>query len=195
MYKVAGSVIAGFQPTTAAELLPGFDQCAAADDVPWLSVDPTTAVLQPGDSVQITVTMDANVAQPGTYTAAIPVAEDTPYSVPAVDVTMNVTPPPTWGKLTGTVTGVSCDGQTSPLADATVHLSTWVMELTLFTGTDGGYAHWLDFRHSPFFVIVAKDGYQPQFRQTSITAGETTTENWTLHAVCSTTAGADRHPH
>jgi subtilisin family serine protease/N-acetylneuraminic acid mutarotase len=193
-YKIGGSVIAGFQPTDVAELLPGFDACGAAADVPWLSVDPLTATLAPGDSVVVTVSLDADVAQPGAYTAAIPIREDTPYSVAPVDVTMNVTPPATWGKLMGTVLGTDCGGNTAPLADATVHLSTWVMELTLFSDEDGDYAHWLDFRHSPFFMIVAKDGYQPQFRQTSIVAGEVTVENWNLRAVCATGAEqADRH--
>jgi N-acetylneuraminic acid mutarotase len=192
-YKAGGSVIAGFQPTNTAEVLPGFDQCGTAADVPWLEVDPTSATLAPGQSVTITLTLAAQVAQPGAYTAAVTIAEDTPYSVAPVDVTMNVTPPPTWGKLTGTVHATSCQGVTAPLAEATVHLSTWVMELTLFSGPDGGYAHWLDFRHSPFFMIVAKDGYQPQFRQTSVTAGEVTTENWNLNAVCATSA--DPQPH
>ena len=191
-YKTGGSVIAGFQPTDIGELLPGFDQCGSTADVPWLSLDPTQATLAPGQSVTITIGLDAQVAQPGTYTAQIGIAEDTPYSVAPVDVSMNVTPPPTWGKITGTVHATSCDGTTTPLAEATVHLSTWVMELTLFTNPDGSYAHWLDFRHSPFFMIVAKDGYQPQFRQTSVAAGQITTENWTLQAVCATSA--NQHP-
>jgi hypothetical protein len=105
---------------------------------------------------------------------------------------MDVTPPPTWGKITGTVQGIGCDGASTPLADVTVQLSTWVTEITLFTGSDGSYAHWLDFRHSPFFMIVAKDGYQPQFRQTSVAAGQVTTENWSLRAVCA--ASTDQHP-
>jgi subtilisin family serine protease/N-acetylneuraminic acid mutarotase len=194
-YKVGGSVIAGFQPTNVGELLPGFDQCGDAADVPWLEVDPTAATLAPGESVEVTVSMDAEVAQPGEYTAAITIREDTPYSVAPVDVTMNVTPPDTWGKITGTVMATDCGGNTAPLADATVHLSTWAMELTLFSDEDGGYAHWLDFRHSPFFMIVAKDGFQPQFRQTSVSAGEITVEDWNLRAVCATSAQqADQHP-
>ncbi|MPZ29317.1 MAG: hypothetical protein GEV12_23745 [Micromonosporaceae bacterium] len=61
------------------------------------------------------------------------------------------------------------------------------MEMSLFTDENGGYAHWLDFRNSPFFMIVAKDGHQPQFRETTVNPGEVTTENWTLHAQCTTT--------
>ncbi|MGH3681503.1 MAG: kelch repeat-containing protein, partial [Natronosporangium sp.] len=196
-YKVGGSdfdPFIGFIPDDHVEVLPGFDTCGVAADVPWLAANPTTATLAPGQAVTVTVSLDGQVAQPGAYTASLAIGEDTPYSVPAVDVTMNVTPPGTWGKITGTVMATSCEGDTAPLAEATVHLSTWVMEMSLFTDDDGGYAHWLDFRHSPFFMIVAKDGYQPQFRQTTVNAGEVTTENWTLKAQCATgTEQPDRH--
>lgn len=57
-------------------------------------------------------------------------------------------------------------------------------ELTLYTDGDGSYAHWLDYRHSPFMMIVARDGYQPQYRQTEVAPGEVTVEDWTLHEVC-----------
>jgi hypothetical protein len=109
--------------------------------------------------------------------------------VAPVDVTMNVTPPSTWGKITGSVEAIDCDGDRTPLADATVHLSTWVMELTLLTDGDGTYAHWLDHRHSPFTIIVAKDGYQPQVRQSEVVAGEVTVEDWALRRVCAATIG------
>jgi hypothetical protein len=58
------------------------------------------------------------------------------------------------------------------------------MELTLYTGADGSYAHWLDWRHSPVTMIVAKDGYQPRVRQTEVVAGEVTVEDWVLRRVC-----------
>jgi N-acetylneuraminic acid mutarotase len=187
LYKVGGAEfdpVIGFVPDDAVELLPGFDQCGGGADVPWLSADPTTATLDPGESVTVTVSMRADVTQPGAYTAGLAIAEDTPYQVAPVDVTMNVTPPASWGKLTGTVAAIDCGGDQRPLADATVHLSTWVMELTLYTGADGSYAHWLDWRHSPVTMIVAKDGYQPQVRQTEVAAGEVTVEDWVLRRVC-----------
>jgi hypothetical protein len=102
---------------------------------------------------------------------------------------MKVTPPASWGRLTGTVTGVDCRGNQAPLPDATVHLSTRLMEHTLFTGAQGGYAYWLDRRHSPFTMVVAKDGYQPQVRQTRVAAGKVTVENWTLTRVCAGAIG------
>jgi subtilisin family serine protease/N-acetylneuraminic acid mutarotase len=195
-YKVGGDEAPGFfQPTDRVEVLPGFDRCGSTTDVPWLSVSPTTATLAPGESVTVTVSMRADVAQPGTYTAGVRIGENTPYPVAPVDVTMTATPPDTWGKLMGTVTATDCGGDQAPLAEATVHLSTWAMELTLFTDEDGTYAHWLDHRHNPITMIVAKDGYQPQVRQVEVVAGEVTVEAWNLRRVCSAaSAGPHLHP-
>ncbi|MFY1694587.1 S8 family serine peptidase [Solwaraspora sp. WMMA2101] len=189
-YRVGGSSVAGFQPTTTVELLPGFDQCGSTQDTAWLAVDPATATIAPGESVTVTMTLTAEVAQPGTYTSSVAVFEDTPYAVDAVPVTMTVTPPDTWGKITGTVSAVGCDGDRTPITGATVQLSTWTMELPLATGTDGGYAHWLDHRHNPVTMIVAKDGYMPQTRQTQITAGGVRVEDWALRQMCGRSAGA-----
>nr|MDT0656965.1 S8 family serine peptidase [Micromonospora sp. DSM 115978] len=188
-YRVGGSAVAGFQPTTTLEVLPGLDRCASTPDTEWLTVRPGTATLAPGESVQVTLSLSADVAQPGTYTSGVAIFEGTPYVVDPVPVTMTVTPPATWGKLGGTVIGVGCDGGRTPIAGATVQLSTWTMELALRTGADGGYAHWLDHRHNPVTMIVAKDGYMPQTRQTQMTAGGVTVEDWTLRAVCGRSSG------
>ena len=102
-------------------MLPGIEDCgASAADVEWLSVSPATATLAPGESVDGQVTMDPNVAQPGIYTAGIAINEDAPDAVDPVDVSMDVTPPKSWGKLVGTVNGSSCTGTLAPLAGATV---------------------------------------------------------------------------
>jgi N-acetylneuraminic acid mutarotase len=190
LYKVGGAAFSpssGFIPDDAVEVLPGFDQCAA--DLPWLSVNPATATLDPGDSLVATVSLDGDVAQPGSYTGAIRIREDTPYQVTSVDVTMTVTAPASWGTIAGTVTAVSCRGDQAPLPDATVQLSTGVLEQTLFTNELGEYAYWLDGRHSPVMMIVASDGYQPQVRQTVVAAGEVTVEDWTLRRVCASAIG------
>ena len=59
----------------------------------------------------------------------------------------------------------------------------WATEITLQTGTDGTYAHWFDERNNPLTMIVAKDGWKPRTRQTQITAGGTTVENFALNKV------------
>lgn len=108
------------------EVLPGFDDCSSEGDADWMSLTRMSATLAPGESLTVTVSMAAEGAQPGTYTASVRIAEDTRYRLDPVEVTMTVTPPDTWGKITGTVSGVDCLGDEAPLADTTVHLSTWV---------------------------------------------------------------------
>jgi N-acetylneuraminic acid mutarotase len=185
-YKVGGS-IGQFNAIAKSEVLPGLDQCGGNADVPWLSEDPTSLTIAPGKSATVTVTLDASVGavnQPGAYAAQLTFRTNTPYQVTPVDVTMNVTPPKTWGKIAGTVTGVKCDGSTAPLAGATVQIDSWAQHFTLRTDASGNYALWLDSRNNPLDVIVAKDGWQPKYKQWKIKAGQTTTANWSLSAVC-----------
>jgi hypothetical protein len=110
----------------------------------------------------------------------VTVRTDTPYRVTPVDVTMNVTPPGTWGKIAGQVTGTDCAGKAAPVPGATVQIDTWATHYTLRTDAEGRYALWLDRRNNPLTVIVAKDGWQPQAREVKITAGRTTEANWKL---------------
>jgi subtilisin family serine protease len=179
-YKVGGSS-GGFAADPASEVLPGFEECAAGGaDVSWLSIDKTSATLEPGDKVTVKVTMSGNVDQPGTYKGGVTIKENTPYTVPPVDVTMIANPPKSWGKLTGKVTGASCAGVTAPINGATVQVNTWASSLSLSTNTQGEYAYWIDRRNNPLTLIVAKDGWQPQTRKAKITAGGTTVEDFQL---------------
>ncbi|MPZ29083.1 MAG: S8 family serine peptidase, partial [Micromonosporaceae bacterium] len=158
-----------------------------SSDVSWLAHDPETATLQPGESVTVTVSVDSNaedVAQPGAYTAGIGIQHDTPYQVPTVGVTMNVTPPNDWGKITGTVTGVACDGTEAPLAGATVQIDGAREDVTLSTDGDGGYAYWLPIRNNPLTLIAAVSGHQPQTRDAALIPRKTVVENFALSAVC-----------
>jgi hypothetical protein len=143
-------------------------------------LSPTTVSLAPGQSVQVHVTMDPAVAQPGTYSASIGIAEDAPGSVDPVDVTMTVTPPAAWGKLVGTVSGRSCAGAVSPLAKATVQVDSWAGSWTFDTDTGGAYAYWFNTGANPLALIAAKDGYQPQSKQVKLIKGATVTANFTL---------------
>jgi hypothetical protein len=96
--------------------------------------------------------------------------------VAPVDVTLTVKPPKTWGKIAGTVTSASG----TPIAGATVQISTWATSYTLRTDKNGQYALWLDVRNNPLQVIVAKDGYQPQVRTVKIAKGTTTRADFSL---------------
>lgn len=179
-YKIGGSS-GGFTATADSEVLPGYTECdVGATDVPWMSIDTTAATLAPGEAVTVTVTMSADVDQPGTYTAGVRIKEDTPYSVDPVGVTMHITPPPRWGKLRGTVTGVACNGTSSPLPGATVQVDSWAMDWTFTTDAEGKYAYWIDRRNNPLQVIAAKDGYKPKVRTVRIVAGGTVTANFAL---------------
>ncbi len=179
-HKVGGSS-GGFTATVDSETLPGFDECSAsAADVDWMSLNRTSASLAPGQSVTVRVTMDPNVAQPGTYTAAVAITEDAPGSVGPVEVTMNVTPPASWGKLVGTVSGRTCGGDESPLAGATVQVDSWAGSWTFSTGSDGGYAYWFRAASSPLDMIVAKDGYVPRSRTVRVYRGEETRADFAL---------------
>lgn len=156
-----------------------------AGGVPWLTIDPLSFSLDPGESQLVTVGLDANVEQPGAYGAQITVGHDTPSEVDPVSVTMDVTPPNQWGKLAGTVTGVACDGTVTPLEDATVQLTGTGFAVTLTTGEDGTYAWWMDVRANPLNVIAALDGYVPQSAETRIRAKKTTVLDFALqHTGC-----------
>jgi subtilisin family serine protease len=181
-YKVGGSS-GGFTPTVNSEVLPGLESCSESSaDVSWLSIDQTEATLAPGEKVTVKVALNAAVDQPGTYTAAVTIGENTPYSVDPVDVKLSVTPPTTWSKLAGTVTGVATSGTTAPLAGTTVEVDSWAQEYTFITDKDGGYAYWLDRRNNPLTLIAAKDGYKPQTRSTKLINGETVVEDFALKA-------------
>ncbi len=174
-YRIGGSS-GGFSPVPNSELLPEFNTCGAPSDVPWLSEDPTSGSVAEGESLDITVTLDASVPevdQPGTYLADLVFrGNDT---VPAVPVTMNVTPPDNWGKVTGTVFGLlRCDEPGSPLAGATVQIGDFVVE----TDGDGVYEWWLE--EGTYPVTVTIDGYVTQTGEVTVTAGETTTLDFTL---------------
>ncbi|MEV4417834.1 S8 family serine peptidase [Catellatospora sp. NPDC049609] len=182
-YKIGGSS-GNFSALPDSEALPGFEGCAeAAADVSWLTIDKGAVTLAPGQKVTVTVGLTANVDQPGTYAASVAIKENTPYTVAPVAVTMNVTPPKTWGKLLGTVTGTNCQGVGAPIAGAVVQVDSWAMSWTFATDADGRYAYWMDRRNNPLTLIVAKDGWKPQTRQTRINTTTPTVEDFALSAI------------
>lgn len=181
VYKVGGS-IGQFSAAKFAEVLPGYDQCGSAADVPWLSANTTEFDVAAGATVTVTVTMDSSVVpQPGAYTAKLAVSSDSPYSYAPIGVTMNVNPPNAWGKITGTVTDAATG---SPLGGVTVQIDTFggtgVVQYTLKTDASGHYQLWLDARYNPLQVIVAKDGYVPVVKTVKISKGGSTTADFAL---------------
>jgi N-acetylneuraminic acid mutarotase len=183
IYKVGGDGPAGVSPVV--EHLPGYDQCGG--DVGWMSESSTEFDVAPGQTVTVQVTADsATVSQPGTFSGELVVGTDSPYgSAQPVAVTMNVTPPKTWGKVTGTVS----DTSGAPVAGATVAICTMYAAgtgmcgpttYTLKTDGHGAYQLWLNKGFDPLQIIAAEDGYTPLMKIARIQKGATTTVNFAL---------------
>lgn len=183
VYKVGGSGPGG--QTSVVEHLPGYDECGG--DVEWLSEDTTGFDVAPGQTVTVKVTTDsATLSQPGTYKGELIVGTDSPYgSAQPVAVTMDVTPPKTWGKITGTVS----DSTGDPVAGATVAICTMYAAgsgkcgpttYTLKTDGRGHYQLWLDKGFDPLQIIAAADGYTPQLKIAHVKQGATTTTDFAL---------------
>jgi subtilisin family serine protease/N-acetylneuraminic acid mutarotase len=194
-YRGAGSCgqykIGGRSPANTAqanvEHLGGLDLCGEGADAPWLATSPASFTLAAGASktvkVTLTATPEAGVTQPGTYTAAVAVKSDTPYAAPTVGVEMSVSPPPSWGKLQGTVTGVSCAGVSTGVP-ATVRVNLASLPYggyTLRADNQGRYAYWLP--KGRYQVIVAKDGWVPEVQTLRVEAGFTATLDFSLEPV------------
>jgi hypothetical protein len=94
---------------------------------------------------------------------------------------MEVEPPRRLGLLRGSVTGVSCSGETRALAGATVWLDGRLDEFTLPTDSLGTYARWLDSRNAPATMITGLDGWVPDVREITLRSGRTTVADVVLH--------------
>ncbi len=178
-YKIGGST-GGFSPIPNSELYPGLDDCGGVADVPWVSASPVEGTLSAnGGSQVVDVTFDASVPevnQPGTYQAELRVKTDTPYKVEPVELTMNVIPPDTWGKLTGTINGLAlCDLPGAPLANATVEIGGVT---SLKSDQDGVYIYWLE--QGTYTLDVSANGYVAQSVEVTVTAGGITTTDFDL---------------
>jgi N-acetylneuraminic acid mutarotase len=181
-YSIGG--LDGIGVGDTSDMLPGYGGCGSdGTSVPWLAATPDQVTVPAGGSVTVQVRLDAGAAgvtQPGAYTAALTLSTDTPYEMSPVAVTMNVTPPKTWGEITGTVSGAACGGGSSPLAGASVAVDSWAGDQALTTDADGQYTLWLDQRGDPLTLIASDDGWLPQTAKVRVKAGQATTTNFTL---------------
>ncbi|HEY3629367.1 MAG TPA: hypothetical protein VGL21_00655, partial [Jatrophihabitantaceae bacterium] len=183
--KVGGSY-GSFNPVANSEQLTGFDQCGGAADVPWVRESANRVTLRPGQSATVSIGLDAGaegITQPGALSTTIVAVDDTPYDVPNLAATLTVTPPSTWGRIAGVVTGVNCDGTSSPLGGAVVQLDSSAQDVSVVTDSTGHYSYWLDRRDNPLTAIVAADPWRPQTRTVRVTPGKTTTSDFALQPV------------
>lgn len=129
-------------------------------DVPWLSHSIPWGQVPPQETLTVTLTLDASVPevwQPGTYHASLLIQSNDPDTAELrVPVTMTVPPPPTWGRLAGTVTSLGhCDGQPSPLPGADLYVAGKLQAgWRLATDSDGTYTLWLDETHNPLSLLA-----------------------------------------
>ncbi|MEU4385769.1 S8 family serine peptidase [Promicromonospora sp. NPDC023805] len=179
------------EPTPTAEV--GFPDMATVMnvtgettvDVPWLDVQPPAFTLEPGQSAKVYVDLDSSrVDQPGTYTAGVIANGSTPYDEPRVQVSLKVTPPPSWGKIAGTVTGATCDDETVPLEGAFVVIDGSEHDVTLVTGEDGGYARWMGVSNNRLTLLSSATGYPPESKNARIIKGKTVVHNFELNEFC-----------
>jgi hypothetical protein len=181
-YTVGGGQGPFGGPLSTVAVLPGYDQ-PNNPGLPWLTESATSVTLAPGASTTVTLTFNAadpSITQPGEYTGFLSAETDTPYVLSQIPVTMTVSAPRTWGKITGVVQFTDAHGSLVPIADATVQIDTWAGHYTLHTDRAGGYALWLDVRNNPLTVIAAKDGFQPQVVTVRIEKGTTITRTFTV---------------
>ncbi|MFD7023356.1 S8 family serine peptidase [Promicromonospora sukumoe] len=154
-------------------------------DVPWLDVQPPAFTLAPGKSAKVFVDLDSSrVDQPGTYTSSVVADGGTPYAEPRVEVSLSVTPPASWGKIAGTVTGVTCDDETVPLEGAFVVIDGSEYDVTLVTGPDGGYARWMGVSNNRLALLSSATGYPPESKQARIVKGQTVVHDFELNEYC-----------
>ncbi len=181
--QTGNSVLVGTFPGGAEVDCLSFATGGSAD-VPWLMENPVAGSVPATGSIPVTVNFDAAyVDQPGKYTAELIVKNDTPYGKFSVPVTMTVSAPQSWGKLTGTVTGLGvCDADPALLAEAEVLVEsvttgqTWLVK----TGLDGVYHLWLDQGHSPLIVTVTAPDYYGQATGVIVAQGQTTVVDFDL---------------
>ncbi len=155
-----------------------------ADTGAWLSLDPAAGTLAAsGGQAVIDATFDGtNVPEPGQYTTAINVAQDTPYDVDPIDVTMNVIPSPDMGMLQGTVNSQGyCDSDPFPAAGANVLIESATNTWTRTADENGYYSFFVNAGQSPLTVTVSAPVHEVGVEtDVIITAQMTTTVDFDL---------------
>jgi hypothetical protein len=88
--SVVGQLVNGNQHTALA--IASGAPCVPPTEVPWLSLNPSSGSIAPGDSDEVTVNMDASELTAGTYHANVCVGSSDPVRpLVAVPVTLTVT--------------------------------------------------------------------------------------------------------
>jgi hypothetical protein len=154
------------------------DQIEILADGSWLDLDPDSGTV-PASGGQIVVDAifdTTDVPEPGQYTTAINVVEDTPYAVSSVDVVMNVIPTANMGLLEGTVSSQGyCDSDPFPAAGADVLIESDTNTWNRTTDGDGYYFAYIDEGQSPLTVTVSAPVHTPGMETGVLITGQMTT--------------------
>ncbi len=152
-------------------------------DVPWLSETPASGTAQANGDTTVNIVFDASaIHQPGIYHARLNIRANTPYAIPHVPVTMTALLPATWGQITGTVSGTGhCDNGMMLLDEASILIESAQDTFTITTDSQGNYAAWV--QEGTYTVTASATGYTSQSFTLTVTAQQTTTQDFILRAL------------
>ena len=134
-------------------------------EVDWMTPDPATGEVAVGGNQVINVTLGSPSLSPGEYHAQLVLVTNAPRSEQvAVDVTLNVALPDSFGGVSGTVSDAHSG---EPIADATVTLhAQWPpgtpLDIVATTDDDGAYT--IIGPAGTWPTDITKDGYVPSRR-------------------------------
>ncbi|MBN1657754.1 MAG: carboxypeptidase regulatory-like domain-containing protein, partial [Anaerolineae bacterium] len=150
-------------------------------DIPWFSTSVTTGTVPAGGSLgwnnTFSATAAAGIDQPGVYEGLL-IVNPTGANLPSkqVPVVMEVTAPPTYGLLDGTVTS---ERTGEPLEIEVFVEGSGGMTWTIPTDpATGYYSYWLD--TGTYTVTADAAGYISETAVVGIAAGLTTTQDFAL---------------
>ncbi|WP_162606332.1 carboxypeptidase regulatory-like domain-containing protein [Jiangella asiatica] len=177
-----GGGFAGYAESPFVETLPGYTDCASDRDAAWLETAAPATTLAPGESMEVTLTVSGD--EPGAYNGTLLVrGDDTPYDQREVDLVLDTVAPRTWGAVSGTVSGVACDGSTVPLSGTDVWIEARDETHDLRTGADGSYTLWLPVGQNPLRVFAGSDVWVPRTVSARVAPGRVTELDLTLRRI------------
>lgn len=159
-----------FNRAITAEEVTALYQGGLSEDVPWLSVDPTSGSVPTGGSTSVAVSFDATGLQPGIHDTNVYINSNDPVqSLLTIPITLTVEPTSDMGQVSGSVS----DAWTSDPLTATVELE-GVYAMT--AGPD--YSIWA--AAGSYSLTAYAPGYYTATLPVEVIAGEITNQDITL---------------
>ncbi|TLN11113.1 carboxypeptidase regulatory-like domain-containing protein, partial [bacterium] len=171
-------------PLTIYEIASGESGVCDWMDIPWLSESsPSSGTIAAMADQTVSLTFDAAGLMPGTYTAQLDVAHNTPYAFPRLPVSLTVTLAAGYGELTGNVTALErCALDPDVLPDALVEILSGDNVLyTTHTDATGQY-YWASADPGEYTVRISADGYVTQTDTFPLVADLTATRDFALRS-------------